>query len=176
MKSIFKIEGTLRIRFESPSDTKSISQLIAAAFEGMPYADGDESELVEELRASNALTVSLVATLGEEVVGHIAFSPAKTADSASGWHGLGPLAVLPQYQRRGFGTALLRQGLEVLRSTGATGCVVVGEPNYYLRFGFHLAPSNAPETEPAEYFMAQVFQGTISTGAIHFHEAFRHPE
>jgi predicted N-acetyltransferase YhbS len=173
--SVLKIEDALRIRFESPIDVKAISQLIATAFDGKPYADGDESELVDELRASNALFVSLVATLENEVLGHIAFSPARAASGATGWYGLGPLAVLPKFQGRGVGASLLLQGLEVLRASGAAGCVVVGDPNYYLRFGFQLAPGNAPETEPAEYFMAQAFVGEMPNGPINFHEAFRHP-
>jgi putative acetyltransferase len=167
---------SLQIRAAEPGHTAGISQLITAAFSGMPHADGDEAELVLELRAAGALPVSLVTLLDGVLVAYVAFSPARPADRSAGWYGLGPLAVLPGHQRKGIGSALLRRGLFKLKALGAAGCIVVGEPDYYRRFGFALAPGNAPATEPAEYFMLQSFGSTTPHGAIDFHPAFRHPD
>lgn len=166
----------LRIRPEWPGDAGAISKVISAAFARRPYASGKEAQLVDALRAARSLSLSLVATLGEVVVGHVAFSPARPGDASADWVALGPLAVLPAWQGRGVGGALLREGLVRLRSAGVAGCVVLGNPAYYTRFGFAAAPANAPAGVPADHFMAQAFVGKLPQGPIRLHAAFGLPQ
>ena len=162
----------IEIRPERPADIDAIGELVASAFLGMPYADGDEADLVEALRAQGALSVSLVAQSEGAVVGHIAFSPARASDGMPGWYALGPVAVLPARQRAGIGSKLVRAGLEAISGLGAVGCILTGNPDYYTRFGFVPAPQSAPPGEPSEFFMVKLLRGELPVGSIHFHDAF----
>src|SRR5262245_14196539 len=161
----------LIIRAERQDDYTAIHELVSAAFEGMPYSDGDEADLVDTLRAAGALSVSLVAELGGNVVGQITFSPAQPSDGARGGYALGPVAVLPAYHRSGIGFKLVDAGLQTIVELGAVGCILTGNPEYYTRFGFTVSPSNAPEGEPAEFFMVKLLGGKQPSGPISFHAA-----
>lgn len=124
------------IRSESLSDETAIRDVLLAAF-----PTDAEARLVEALRASNRLTLSLVAEVNGSVAGHIAFSPV-TLDSLrgdSGGVGLAPVAVLPGYQRRGIGSQLIQAGLAACASMGKNFAVALGEPDFYNRFGFRRA-------------------------------------
>lgn len=161
------------IRPERLADHAVVGDLITTAFAGMPYADGDEAELVETLRRENAISVSLVAESSGAVMGQIVFSPAFAPDGAEIWYALGPVAVHPAHQRAGVGSKLVRAGLQAITQLGANGCILVGNPAYYVRFGFALAPANAPVGEPAEFFMVKLLGRTPQpSGAISFHRAF----
>lgn len=160
------------IRPERPDDHGVIGDLITAAFAGKPYADGDEADLLAALRREHALTLSLVAELRGEVVGQAAFSPARATDGARDWYALGPVAVLPAHQGTGIGSRLIRAGLESITGLGADGCILVGDPAYYTRFGFGVSPENAPVGQPADYFMVKVLGGRRPDGPISFHEVF----
>ncbi len=162
----------LIIRPERRDDRAAIGNVIRTAFSGMPYADGDEDELVETLRRENALSVSLVAELAGTVVGQVTFSPAAASDGSPGWYALGPLAVIPAHQRTGVGAKLVHAGLDAISALGGNGCILTGNPAYYVRFGFSLAPSNAPPSEPAEFFMVKLLGPLKPVGPIHFHPAF----
>lgn len=166
------VSRNLTIRDERPDDHATIVKIIKAAFHGMPYAVGDEAELVEALRAQNALSVSLVAECERTVVGQIAFSPAQPSDGAEGWYALGPVAVLPTHQRGGIGSRLVRAGLQAITELGANGCILTGNPDYYARFGFTLSPSHVPAGEPSEFFMVKLLRGQLPIGPIRFHGAF----
>jgi len=166
------MSSTLTIRPERTGDAAAISRVINAAFSGMPYAAGDEAELVETLREQKSLPVSFVAESDGAIVGHIAFSPARATDSAQGWYALGPVAVLPTHQRTGIGSTLVRTGLQRIAEMGAVGCILTGNPAYYARFGFELAPSLAPAGEPAEFFMVKLLGTELPNAPIHFHPAF----
>lgn len=161
------------IRPESLADRPAIAEVIEKAFWGKPYAEGDEAELVDKLRESNALSVSLVAELSGRVIGQIVFSPAVASDGSDGWFALGPLAVLPDYQGKGIGSKLVRCGLNALAKLDAHGCILVGDSEYYSRFGFELSPLNAPHDEPPDHFMVKVLAGPLPQGVIAFHEAFK---
>lgn len=125
------------IRPESPADYDAIRHVNVEAFRIHPYSQQTEHLIVEALRAAGALEISLVAEVDGEVVGHIAFSAARIGDTTEGWFLLGPVAVLSGSQGSGIGNALVEAGLEQLRSRGAAGCVLVGDPAFYQRFGFH---------------------------------------
>ena len=85
---------------------------------------------------------------------------------------MGPVAVRPDRQRSGIGQALIRAGLERLRATGAQGCVVLGDPAYYVRFGFKSDPELRYGDAPAGYFQRLIFGGERSTGEVDYHPAF----
>lgn len=162
----------MQIRRERPGDEEAISSLIAAAFAHAEHSDGTETAIVERLRKAGALTLSLVAEAGGRPVGHIAFSPVTIDGDHRGWFGLGPVAVRPDRQGGGIGSALIRQGLERLRSLGAAGCVLVGEPSFYGRFGFAADDRLRYPGIPAEYFQLLSFNGEKPSGVVAYHPAF----
>ena len=161
------------IRNEKASDSKAISDITIAAFTNHPYSQNTEQFIINALREANALAVSLVAVIEGRVVGHIAFSPVSISDQSCDWYGIGPVSVLPDCQKQGIGKALIQEGLSLLRSRGAKGCMLVGDPNYYKRFGFRNVPDLMLEGVPQEYFLALPFGENRASGVVAFHEAFR---
>ena len=125
---------SLTIRAEEAGDEPAIAALITKTFATAPHSDGTEADIVDALRTAGALTISLVAEVDGKLVGHVAFSPVTIGGENRGCFGLGPVAVLPERQGQGIGSALIQAGLEELRDKGACGCVVLGEPSYYSRF------------------------------------------
>jgi len=124
------------------------------------------------LRAAGALTVSLVAEVGGKVVGHVAFSPVTISDGSNNWYGLGPVSVPPEYQKRGIGKPLIQAGVSLLKDPGAKGCVLVGDPQYYKRFGFRNLPELVLDGVPQEHFLALPFDKNKTSGVVVFHEGF----
>lgn len=162
----------IRIREEQPQDIAAIEALTVSAFLNAIHTDHTEQFIVNALRNSGKLSVSLVADENGTIVGHVAVSPVTISDGASGWYGLGPISVAPEHQRRGLGARLMKQALAELRGLGASGCVVLGDPNYYARFGFRVEPSLALPGVPPEYFQALAFDGSLPAGVVSYHEAF----
>ncbi len=162
----------MHIRKETESDIEAIGEVTKAAFENHPYSHGTEQFIVDALRSAGALTVSLVAEDDGRVVGHIAFSPVTISDGSTDWYGVGPVSVLPKCQRQGIGKSLVRQGLSLLGDLGAGGCVLVGDPQYYERFGFKNLPELVLDGVPQEYFLALTFGENKAQGVVVFHEGF----
>jgi putative acetyltransferase len=163
----------LRIAPERPGDIIEIGQITTAAFAPMPFSDGDEARVIDALRAAGALSVSLVATSADgELVGHVAFSPVRIDDQPSGWYALGPVSVAPHVQRRGVGSALIARGLDRLRDLEAEGCVLLGNPDYYRRFGFLSDPTLTHQGRSNPYFQHLVLGGPPAKGDVSFHPAF----
>ena len=160
------------IRNEVDSDVDAISEITTAAFENHPYSKQTEQFIIKALRDAGALTISLVAEAGKKVVGHIAFSPVTISDGSLGWYGLGPVSVLPELQGQGIGKSLIHEGLSLLKALGAKGCVLVGDPGYYERFGFRSLPDLAIDGVPQEYFLALPFGESKTSGTVIFHEGF----
>jgi len=160
------------IRNEKASDIEAISEVTIAAFTNHPYSQSTEQFIIKALRAADALAVSLVAVIEGKVVGHIAFSPVSISGRSCDWYGLGPISVLPDRQKRGIGKALIHEGFSVLKSRGAKGCAVVGDPDYYKRFGFRNIPDLILEGVPQEYFLALPFGENSACGVVVFHEGF----
>jgi putative acetyltransferase len=162
----------MRIRPERLEDATTIHSLTDAAFKGMPFSDGAEARVIEALRGAGALTLSLVATHGGEIIGHVAFSPVTINGEAGGWYGLGPVSVWPDRQRSGIGQALIREGLRRLQSMGAGGCVLLGDPAYYARFGFENDPHLRHAGAPAWAFQCLTLNGPRPSGEVSFHPGF----
>jgi len=162
----------MKIRQEIPSDREAIWYLTKAAFEGRPYAAGDEQDLIDKLRVCGALTVSLVAVVDSEIVGQISFSPASISSGEGIWFALGPVSVAPKFQGRGIGSALIDAGMKEIEKFGAWGCILTGDPKFYARFGFVLSPDHCPLNEPQEYFMLRLMRENSPVGTFSFHKAF----
>lgn len=162
----------MELRGEAPGDVEAISAVIGAAFAGAPRSDGNEAAIVEALRAGGSLALSLVASEDGLIVGHIAFSSVTIDGRDRGWFGLAPLAVAPVRQRRGIGHALVQAGLDRLRATGASGCVVLGEPAYYGRFGFAADPNLHLPGVPPDHFLSLSLSGQRCAGTVQYHRAF----
>jgi len=160
------------IRSEKQSDIKAIFEITKQAFENHPISQNTEQLIVNALRDDNALTISLVAEIDDKVVGHIAFSPLTISDGSCDWYALGPISVQPKFQRQGIGQALVREGLSQLKSLGAQGCVLVGEPAFYNRFGFKSYSDLVMTGVPQEYVLALLFTEKMASGAITHHHAF----
>jgi putative acetyltransferase len=162
----------MMIRQETQADIEVITEITKLAFENHPFSQNTEQFIIHALRTANAMTVSLVAEIDGTVVGHIAFSPVTLTDGSENWYGLGPISVRPAYQKQGVGSSLVNEGLRLLKDAGAEGCVVVGEPNYYERFGFKSPDGLGHEGVPQENFLALPFGGQIPQGIVEFHPAF----
>lgn len=162
----------LIIRDESRADHATISHVIEQAFKDQQYSSHTEQFIVHALRDEQQLTISLVAVLNQDVVGHIAISPVSISSGVEGWFGLGPIAVAPEWQHHGIGSALMQAALKQLKAKGAAGCVVLGDPHFYAQFGFQPINNLILEDVPAEYFQALSFDGKFPQGTVTYHAAF----
>ncbi|WP_026958867.1 GNAT family N-acetyltransferase [Aliagarivorans taiwanensis] len=168
----------MQIRHEALADIDSIRALTYAAFKGHPHhepgAEPTEHVIVDKLREAGALSLSLVAEVDGEIVGHIALSPVKIGEAEVGqhWFGLGPVSVLPAKQGKGVGSQLIRQALEMMQQQGAEGLVVMGDPSYYGRFGFKHDDTIVFPGIPQDYFMALAMSAQKPNGDVSYHPAF----
>src|SRR5512136_1646362 len=161
------------IRSETDADVGAIAEVTVAAFKTLEISNHTEQFIIAALRIAKALTISLVAEVDGRVIGHIAFSPLTISDGTRNWYGLGPVSVLPEYQRQGIGKALIREGLSRLKAMKAQGCCLVGHPDYYRKFGFKNMPGLVLEGVPPEVLFALSFDSHTPQGTVAFHEAFK---
>jgi len=136
------------------------------------HSDHTEQFIMDALRRAAALSLSLLAVRDEQIVGHVALSPVSVTDGSARWYGLGPISVSPAFQGSGIGGELMRAALRRLRELGACGCVVLGDPVYYGRFGFEPHAGLVLPGVPPEYFQALPFDSPIPRGVVAYHEAF----
>lgn len=161
------------IRNAKPQDYPAIYEVIKTAFLGQMHSNHKEQIIVQKLLKDNALALSLVVEQDGAICGYVAFSPVGISDGSRYWYGLGPVAVLPEFQKRGFGKKLILEGIKRLEMINAQGCVVLGEPHYYNRFGFINQPTVILEGVPQEYFMALALNHSkMPTGTVSYHPAF----
>ena len=164
----------MRIRSEEPQDRAAVRAVNLAAFDTPAEAD-----LVDALRASAAPLISLVAELDRGVIGHILFSPVSLREHVElSLTGLAPMAVAPEHQRKGVGSALVRAGLERCVHAGYDAVVVVGHPAFYPRFGFIPGGRFALRCEydvPDDVFMVcELTRGALRdvAGVVRYHAVF----
>ena len=159
------------IRPETADDVKAIHTVLAAAFE-----QEAEANLVDALRDADALTLSLVAERGSIIVGHVAVSRVTiNGQSDPPWLGLGPIAVHPDHQRQGIGVALMLKALHETSNMGGQGLVLLGDPNYYKRFGFQPASNFGLSWEHGGGYAFQAVRlgpAAVPEGTVRCHSAF----
>ncbi|CAN0621597.1 putative acetyltransferase [Burkholderia multivorans] len=178
------------LRDARADEAAAIAGVIGAAFSGTPHGGRLEQRFVDALRADGQLAVSLVAERDDRIIGHVAFSPvaigraaigpagssaagSSAAGTHAGWYALAPLSVRPECRRQSIGAGLVRTGLDALRRLGARGCVVLGEPAYYARFGFDAAASLVFPSAPAPCLLALSFEEALPpAGEVRYHDAF----
>ena len=160
------------IRKEQSGDIQDIHDVTTVAFLKAPHTDHTEQFIVKALRDSGALSISLVAEDGGNIVGHVSLSPVTVSDGANSWYGLGPISVLPNKQGEGIGSALMEAAICELNVLEANGCVVLGDPDYYHRFGFEPVESLVLPDVPPEYFQALIFRGDPPQGTVSYHDSF----
>jgi putative acetyltransferase len=124
----------MKIREEKERDLNQITKIHNQAFNGR-----DEGKIVKKLRKNRNLVISLVCELQGKLVGHIAYSPIYNSINRVIDIGLAPVGVLPGYQRQGIGSELIKEGNSIALSKGYKRIFVLGDPEYYRRFGFELA-------------------------------------
>lgn len=162
----------ITLRNERPEDIPGINRLTEAAFANAEHSSHTEHFIVDALRRAGQLSVSRVAVEGDTLVGHVALSPVTLSSGVSGWFGLGPISVLPTRQGQGIGSLLMKAALAELQRMGGAGCVVLGDPAYYGRFGFKPQPGLTLPGVPAEYFQALALESTVAQGTVQYHDAF----
>ena len=175
MRAALRNKAMLHLRPESAADHAVVRTVNTRAF-GRP----GEADLVDALRRTATPFVSLVAEEADRVVGHICFTPVMVETSGDDplLMGLAPMAVLPEQQRQGIGSALVRAGLEACRALGADAVVVLGHPAYYPRFGFRPAEAfglRCIYDVPPDAFMAlELRNGALDDvhGTVRYHAAF----
>lgn len=168
------------IRHERPADCEAISRLQYAAFKDHPQhapgAEPTEHRIVELLRTAGDLSLSLVSEDDAgRINGHVALSPSTittTSGTLNGWYLLGPVGVLPEAQRQGIGSALVRAALAWARKQSAAGIGLVGDPAYYERFGFASSEGLTFPGVPSIYVLAVAFDGDVPEGELGHHPAF----
>ncbi len=162
----------IEIRGEEAADRARIREVTELAFRGAAHTCWREHLLVDELREAGALTLSLVAVSELGIVGHVAASRVTVSESTGEWFGIGPISVLPRCQRQGIGSRLMEAALSQLRAWGARGCVLVGDPGFYGRFGFQSDPSVVVPGVPPEVSLSLRFVPCHDHGTARFHAAF----
>jgi putative acetyltransferase len=151
----------IEIREERPDDVAAVRDLNRRAF-----GQDQESNIVDALRANGAALLSLVATVNDQVVGHIMYSPLSIGGNVTG-AALGPMAVLPELQRKGIGSKLVEAGNQKLKDAGCPFIIVVGHADYYPRFGFKPASEHGITCEwdvPDDVFMLLVLDESKMEG------------
>ncbi len=162
----------LIIRLEQPDDIGDIAKVIQQAFADSPYSDQQEHLIVDNLRRADALNLSVVAVINNQIVGFAGTSPVGISGGSSDWYGLGPVAVLPDTQGEGIGSMLVEEILLRLKITGAAGCVVLGDPDYYRRFGFIPDETLSFADFDPELFQSIRFGDNLTQGEVSYHPAF----
>jgi putative acetyltransferase len=166
------VMNEITIRSELATDIKAIEELTIKTFLHAKHTSHTEQFIVSALRKAGMLTVSLVAEIDNKLIGHVAVSPVSISDGSLDWYGLGPISVAPEYQNRGIGSRLMNEALSNLRHKGAAGCVLLGDPNYYSRFGFRADSRLKLRGVPPEYFQALSFGKSTPQGVVTYHNSF----
>jgi predicted N-acetyltransferase YhbS len=175
-----EMDPSITVRLERPADIAQIRSITTAAFSASQFGHNGEAELIERLRRSCAPFVSLVAEVFGQLSGHVLFTPVTLEDDeVTQGMGLGPISVLPGFQRQGIGARLIESGLNLLDADRHEFVVVLGDPGFYGRFGFRPARLFGITCEfdfaPADAFQVRWLRsaGTLRrSGRVRYHPAF----
>ncbi len=162
------------IRQEQPEDIQAVAKVIKEAFANKTYSKQREHLIVDELRKTQKLFLSMVAVQEDKVVGYAAFSPVLINGYFNGWYGLGPIAVLPTFQHQGIGGALIRAGLIEMKYRKTRGVVFIDQlnyRNYYRLLGFRLLEHSFASKIRGVVLVAPFIQ-PITIGRVSYDKAF----
>lgn len=162
----------MNIRKESVADIDAIYRLTARAFAPMPFSEGTEPDIINALRKDGNLTLSLIAEENGVIIGQITFSPVTINGEHEDWFGLGPVSVSPERQGQYIGSALINAGLDWLRNKKANGCALIGNPDYYCRFGFRKNMGLSYGDLDNNFVQKLVLAGPDKDGELEFCSAF----
>jgi putative acetyltransferase len=172
-------DASMEIRPFAASDADAVFEVHRRAFDGRT----EESHIVRRLHDAGEAVVSLVAVVDDRIVGHVLFSPTTVDTSGADVElvGLAPVGVLPEHQNEGVGSSLIRHGVERCRAAGIDAVVVLGDPEYYARFGFERASEYGLENEYGadEGFMVKpLHEGALDgvAGLVTYRSEFRQTE
>jgi putative acetyltransferase len=160
------------IREEHAGDEAAIHALTERAFEGHPYSEGDEADVIDRLRADGDLLASLVAEDEGTIIGQVTWSAARLSNGEDGWMVVGPICVEPARQGEGIGRALLEAGEAAMQARGAKGITVLGDPQLYGRFGYRQHTPMRLEGELGEFLQVKSFGAPIPAATISYAPAF----
>ncbi|MBO5455159.1 MAG: N-acetyltransferase [Muribaculaceae bacterium] len=177
MDTPFIISRDLEIRQERESDYAEIRSVVRTAFLSAEHSDGDEQNLVDRLRKTSEYIpeLALVAIYDGKIVGHIMLSKIRIGNTEA--MALAPLSVLPEYQKKGIGKALMNNAHRKAIKSGYKCCVVLGSPEYYSKAGYVAASKfniQAPFVVPDEYYMVLPLteESSIPSGSVSYSKAF----
>ena len=168
--SLGKPDAAILVREERDADHAAVFALVQEAFADRPFSSGTEGPILERLRADGDLTLALVAERDGDLVGHIAFSPVRIGGERL--LALGPVAARRDLRGQGIGTALIETGLACLKDRGAVGCVLVGDPGYYGRFGFRGDIGLTHNGLPGRVVQGLFWDGRARAGELLYAPAF----
>ena len=160
------------IREETSADADGIHILTQKAFAPMPYSSGSEGPIIDQLRRDGDLVLSLVMDDDGPIVGHVAFSKIQIDGKWDKWYCLGPISVAPDKQSQGIGKALVGEGMRRLRALGANGCILIGNPAYYVRLGFQCNGQLRYGALDPSLIQYMAFQGPPPKGTLTHADAF----
>ncbi len=166
----------MKLKSFSDEQITEVKSLLYQAFLNHPHGDPKrgptEHKIVEKLVQDSANVASMVAIDNNKIVGFITYSKVSFDNDMGEWVGLGPIAVLPEYQGRGVGKVLIKESMRIINEK-YEGCVVMGEPSYYLKFGFKVVEGLFFEGVPQEFFLTTWKNKDIKPqGAVSYHSAF----
>ncbi|MEI8113101.1 MAG: N-acetyltransferase [Bacteroidia bacterium] len=162
---------TINIRKETPEDYEKVIQLTKKTFENMPFTEGGEDKLVANLRKAPDFIseLSIVAEFNGQIVGHILFTPLQIKNGLETFESLvlGPVSVLPEFQKMGIGGQLIRAGHQKAKELGFQSVILIGHPEYYPRFGYRKASvwgikTHIPLPSDDVFMAVELIEGALS--------------
>lgn len=162
----------MRVRPERQHDAAAIRNVQYNAFNDHPYAYKDEYKIVDALRKNDALTLSLVAEdYGTGIVGQLTVSPVLINGHNKGWFYIGPVGVLPEHQRKGIGTLLIRQAVCAMYTQRANGLISLGDPKFFTKLGFRNDSRITFKNIQPEHIVLLPLGKSVPEGAVALHSA-----